>query len=376
MDSEVPAREQHRVVPRTTWLWLLVLVCAIMLFAGLRPYASFSENWVEFDESASVTRFKGYGLAVGDLHPDVGEAAAKQDLQIALKLTPGNAEDTNFRILAQIDSPGSTDPLIMGQWRSSLISINSRDYRNEHGLPRVSANLEAHIDTPVDVVISFGTEESRVEVNGKFSSSGDAFSFETPPTRISIGNAPDGHKGWIGALSSFSLGRIGSELPGDRFAFESDRLPVVENDSREDSSLTVPKPGRFPDRAFIDTMELDQLLTQNLRDVVINFLGFSPFGFVLCAVLLAGERPMVRSGLTAFFITLAAGALFSFAIEFSQTWIPGRNPHAHDLILNTLGTIPGSIGYLILAALTGWIIAFRNRPPAADLTDSPDISLD
>ena len=366
IEHSKPHRLPHTWLPRRVWIGLLMVVSAIMLFAGLRPYANYTRAWVEFDDTASVTQFKGYGLAVGELDAAISAASINQDLTIAMSVRLVEPEDTYFRILAQLDSPGSADPLIIGQWQHSVIAINSRDYRNQLGLPRVSANLESHTEKLAEVYISFGPDESRIEVNGKFAASGEAFSFKEPLTRISIGNAPDGQHGWIGALDSFSINTRADNEETYTYLFNANHLPDIANASQSDNYLpdnylTVPSPGKFPDRVWIEAMGLQQLLDQNLRDVVINFLGFAPFGFVLSALLMAGNKPVVRSAFKVVLISMVAGLLFSLFIEVSQIWIPGRHPHSHDLLLNTLGTLPGSIGYLSGAAILGWILSAAAR---------------
>lgn len=331
-----------------------------MLFAGLRPYASYSDNWVEFDAASGVTRFKGFGLAHGDLTEDISNASMSQDLSIKFTVNLRYPDHSSFRILAQLDSPGSTDPMIIGQWKNSIIVINSRDYRNQFGLPRVSANLEEHMGASADLLITFSSEESRIDVNGRFAASGEPFAFTEPLTRISIGNSPDGKHGWVGGLASFSIARMSDDTSVSSFDLSTNALPNIENLTQSEHSLVVPGIGKFPDKAWIGTMELDQLLDQNLRDVVINFAGFAPFGFALAGVFRRFRKPANRSMLKTVFDALLVGFIFSLLIEVTQTQIPGRNSHAHDLLLNTVGTLPGSIGYFVLAGLFAWVVS-RNK---------------
>jgi len=350
---------QSKLLPRAAWILVLIIVVAIMLFAGLRPYASFSDEWIEFDSEASVTRFKGLGLATGELPQPLGAASMARDLKVTFNLTLRLPENNRFQILAQLDSPGGLDTLIIGQWRTSIIAINSRDYRNQLGLPRVSANLTPHTDLPVDVTITFTPEETRMDVDGRYAATGEAFEFAAPLTRVSIGNGPDGQHGWKGELSRFAISTHSGPLTGIELAFDQDRLPQIIDISPHASDFLVPSPGNFPDRIWIGAMETGQLLDQNLRDVVINFLGFTPFGFVIAALLRDQEKPIGRS--VTVVVALLCGAVFSLGIELTQTFIAGRSPHTHDLILNTLGTLPGSIGFIVIAAVCTWWIDRSQR---------------
>jgi glycopeptide antibiotics resistance protein len=75
-----------------------------------------------------------------------------------------------------------------------------------------------------------------------------------------------------------------------------------------------------------------------LRDVLINILGFAPFGFcvLLYCQLAARERPILNAVLT-----VCAGAAVSLLIELIQVWLPIRVSSATDLVCNILGTLLG-----------------------------------
>ncbi len=66
-----------------------------------------------------------------------------------------------------------------------------------------------------------------------------------------------------------------------------------------------------------------------VAEVIQNLLLFIPFG---AAVAMLGLR---------WRHVLLAGLALSFAVEFLQQWIPGRDPSVGDLILNTLSTLLG-----------------------------------
>ena len=66
-----------------------------------------------------------------------------------------------------------------------------------------------------------------------------------------------------------------------------------------------------------------------LAELIQNLLLFMPLGASLA---LAGRRPLAAT---------LIGAAVSFAVEFSQQWIPGRDPNVGDIICNTAGTAIG-----------------------------------
>ena len=79
-----------------------------------------------------------------------------------------------------------------------------------------------------------------------------------------------------------------------------------------------------------------------VQDVMLNVLGFVPFGFLIMATLLKAKHRYHR-----YDVLIAAMLCFlvSMSIEAGQAWMPSRSSHMLDLMLNTLG---GVIGIRIL----------------------------
>ena len=72
-------------------------------------------------------------------------------------------------------------------------------------------------------------------------------------------------------------------------------------------------------------------------DIFLNILLFVPFGFGLAEKLLERERPTKLS----FILTLFAGFLFSYTIEFLQIYIPSRDSGWEDVFTNSAGAMTG-----------------------------------
>jgi hypothetical protein len=75
-----------------------------------------------------------------------------------------------------------------------------------------------------------------------------------------------------------------------------------------------------------------------LQDVVVNFTGFVPFGFLVAALLfrLQGRRRRAVA------VAVAAGFAVSLGIEIGQSWMPSRSSSLLDLAMNTAGTGAGA----------------------------------
>src|SRR5208282_5768731 len=76
-------------------------------------------------------------------------------------------------------------------------------------------------------------------------------------------------------------------------------------------------------------------------DNLLNVLLFVPFGFGL-----AGKfRERGKSRMATLVLTLAAGALFSYSIEFLQFFIPERDSGWNDVVTNSTGTLVGCLAF-------------------------------
>ena len=92
-------------------------------------------------------------------------------------------------------------------------------------------------------------------------------------------------------------------------------------------------------------------------DLVTNVLAYMPLGLMLA------RWWRKRGGLLgAIAIPTLIGALLSFAMEFSQQFLPARVASLSDLVANTLGTV---VGALMAGVMHGeslpWTIVMRRR---------------
>jgi len=92
-----------------------------------------------------------------------------------------------------------------------------------------------------------------------------------------------------------------------------------------------------------------------VAEILENVLLFVPLGLALAL----GNTRTLRH--------IAAGALLSFAVEFTQQWIPGRDPSIGDLVFNTLGT---AVGVLLVRSAPRWLLAGQTRAPWLSLANA------
>ena len=83
-----------------------------------------------------------------------------------------------------------------------------------------------------------------------------------------------------------------------------------------------------------------------LAELIQNLILFIPLGVSLTLARVLPSR------------VVAIGALLSFAVEFAQQYIPGRDPSAGDIVCNTIST---ALGVLLVVAAPIWLWAPPRR---------------
>lgn len=82
-----------------------------------------------------------------------------------------------------------------------------------------------------------------------------------------------------------------------------------------------------------------------IRDIIINFTGFIPLGFVLIATFVKASGFFERHrALLSVFLCFNV----SLTVEILQAWIPSRSSDFLDLVLNTFGALTGVMTYRFL----------------------------
>lgn len=94
----------------------------------------------------------------------------------------------------------------------------------------------------------------------------------------------------------------------------------------------------LPDTPFFLFESWPQYFTR--FDIVVNVLAYAPFGF-LVALIGTRRRPAARLA-----TAIGAGALFSFAMESTQMFLPTRDASNVDLLSNSLGATLGGLAAL------------------------------
>ena len=115
------------------------------------------------------------------------------------------------------------------------------------------------------------------------------------------------------------------------YTFDSEAKPWIRNPHGPGNHILIPPKLEFNRPALI----IPNSNTIYAYDIVINTVGFIPFGFFL-TLWMANTRKGLQRAI--YLIPLAAGFWISLSIELLQIYLPARSSSMMDLVCNTLGT--------------------------------------
>jgi hypothetical protein len=273
-----------------------------------------------------------------------------------------------FPFVFTLTNGNASTQLVLGQWQYSLILMSGTDFRDERREPRVTTDIETFIAEPTHVVITLGSTGAALYLNGVLAHRNPNFPFNKtgvdPPSRLVLGNSPVGSNPWQGTLMGFALtqdelspatvqahfknwretGVLTGPDPDSSILYYrfNDPLPDAGKDESGNSiDLQFPAHQSFVRKSLFESPGSDFRWDHSLlQDVLTNFLGFMPVGFVM-----AGALTQVRNQNLGRKVVLAliAGGLLSLSIEVGQAWIPTRDSNWLDWILNTIGAAGGAL---------------------------------
>jgi VanZ family protein len=345
-----------------TKLILLVVAMLILISTlafGLAPRGSFSEDWVFWDQNSKQTRFGKFGLVTGDISELVDFSERSSSISFNFTLTPELPETNHFTVLLQLYDADDELPFIIGQWKTFFVVVQGTDYKNEGRALRLVADITNYIGQSIHMQITVGALRNSLSVNGNFLSTleSPAYSLTKNMTNLTIGNSPDGKRGWTGHIQHLEMQlQDGLDKSGKtirNYTFNQNNLPKVHDSADYESHLVAPKPGRFPNPNLLKQIPVKQLFSGDLlTDLILNIIGFMPLGFITALLYwFYIKETYLTVGLV--FTTLLLGSVVSIFIEYTQIFLPGRSSHLHDLVLNIAGQLTGLVAF-------GLFLKFKN----------------
>jgi VanZ family protein len=215
------------------------------------------------------------------------------------------------------------------------------------------------------VTITSSSRGTAVYVNGNLERTSLPFGLSSSDLtgRLVVGNNPVVDNGWQGQLKGLAIynrqltpaevmqhyvawtthptTEVKIENPAALYLFNEGLGNVVHEQMDSRNDLQLPRRYLVLHQQFLEPPweEFDPSWGY-YKNVLINLGGFVPLGFLFCAYF-SSVRRIDRAVLA----TIALGAVVSFAIEVSQSFLPTRDSGVTDIITNTLGTAVGATLY-------------------------------
>jgi hypothetical protein len=319
----------------------------------------------------SGIRFSRFGIAyTNPFNDSIKESISAADgFSIEIALKPASLYKHRFRFILSFHNGADSDQLVMAQYLSQIILMNGDDYAHTRKSKRITVNADSAFPKARFVTITTGKEGTRVYVDGQPVRTKKDLRLKIPKdekVRLLLGNSVYGKHGWRGdvyglALYNYSLSSQDAGLHFNRwsndrdFSFVANSKPTLlylfdENGGTRaldhagsGHHLEIPSRFQIFKRSILAPPWKEFGFTRGyVLDVIVNLVGFIPFGFVLVALL---NRLGGIYAKRAVLITVALCFILSLSIEIIQSWIPSRSSHTLDLTLNTFGSWLGTYAY-------------------------------
>lgn len=356
----------------------LVAQVAGLVYLGLTPFSFSPPNRVKSLDDPPGLQFNALGVATSRGSIRGAEQFPGNSLSIHLMIEPDDEPRSGLGTILSIEDNGRTAPLIIAQWKDSLV-VRVRDLaRASRGYWEIDAAGFRAGKTHFVTITSGPTSGTAIYLDGVATGNTRRRAIirgeETFDGRLLLGCLGNGSAGWRGKL--FGLAITSTVLDSDEIAAQYDRVRSggfkALRESRDlvalyDFDFTSPGPDRegllhsvsnqVSDSALgeleiplifapvrPETFAVPKLRDMKadwfLRDLLRNIAGFFPFGFVAALILI--RRRSTRSYVIALQVALL-GALLSLGIETVQIALPMRSSSLSDLSLNAIGATIGAV---------------------------------
>ena len=361
------------------FLGLVIFVILIGFFlAGFWPFNFIPENEVKWLSNTNGLSFYGHGMVhTPDLLNGDNPPFQNGSITVEMLLQPKVKCDCFVaRILSLYDGRKSEN-LFIGQWKYDLIlSGHFQAPDNKIKYKEVGIGNILMRDKKIFITITSGNDGTTVSIDGKQVRSYPQYSLihdDKSSGYLIIGNSPTGKQYWTGELYGIAIynriiapdkvlnnyhawiengapDTLGEESPLALYLFDEKTGTLIKNHSGPQDLIIPAKFTPFKKVILSPPRETFKFDRSYLKDVVINFFGFIPFGFFFLALL---WNPIEFKRLRTSILVILTGGGLSLIIELIQSNIPTRTSSLTDLILNTLGTVAGVILFNMISGKLG-----------------------
>ncbi len=281
---------------------------------------------------------------------------------IEIWLQPGLTNDSNTFLAFY--SPLILQQFSLHQSDSDLVLQGGAADRQHHSRPaRLYVDEVFREGKPVFITISLNAQATTVYVDGVLAKASPALtpSDWTFTGQLVVGDSPVGPDSWPGKLRGLAIynrqltapqiihsyhdwtehGRPDFSVDQDIVAlylFDEHTGGVAHNQVTSGVDLYIPERYLIVDQTLLESPWHEFYVGWSYwKNVIINIVGFIPFGFLVCAYF-SSVRHLKRAVL----VTIILGGSLSLTVEILQAYLPTRQSGLTDVITNTLGTCVGA----------------------------------
>lgn len=319
-------------------------------------------------------RFGRYGIAYTDLIKELmkNDDSETNGFSIEIVLKPVSYHKYGVNFILGLHNGKDSDQLLIWQWHSSIIVMNGDDYDHRRKTKRIAVKLTSVHPKKRFITITTGKDGTNVYLDGIVIRTKKDMILKIPEggkTRLILGNSVYGRHSWKGDIYGLAFYRkilsdhdaaihFDQWFKNQNFMFLQKYNPAVlylfdEKGGRSvfdhaggNLDLKIPSMMQILDKRIL-SLKLDRFNLNSgfIKDLIINFAGFIPLGFIFIATFVKAGGFFERHSAL---ITVILCLTVSLTIEISQAWIPSRSSDCLDSILNILGALLGVIAYKFL----------------------------
>jgi len=365
---------------RKRGLPLLCLAITIaILIAGLWPFNFRPKNEVTWLTGQNGIHFGRLGIAYSkeSVYGTQGAIRPGRPVSIELVVRPAQEPNHSTAQILTLYTEGNRQFFSLAQWKSFLIlRAASQGSALHFGSREMSARNVLLKNIPRFLTVISQNGNTAIYADGQMMKLTRNFPILPADSSASgkfvLGNSPTGHSSWTGDL--LFLASYGRELSSEEvfqhfqdwiakgsptwspgktpallYLFDERKGLTSRNHSGDHYDISIPTTFHILQKTVLRLPWEEEYFHRSfIRDVVINILGFLPFGFFFAAWLRNGAGLPSKSHV--FLIAMLGGGT-SLTIELLQIYLPPRTSSLSDVICNIFGTILG-------VYLFRWVLLF------------------
>lgn len=355
---------------RPLLLSICLAMCAGLLLLGLWPFNFAPINQVTWLQKTNGVHFDGYGQIYATTPATI---VAASPLSVEIWLRSLQAEPT-FSAIMSMEKASQSEFQVAQSGTDLMVQGHFLTADGTAGIRQIFLDSAFTINSNRLFTLVSSAQGTTLYLDGVLQKSLPDLKLTDLSGAMAIGHSPSGNQPWTGDLLGLAVYRrtLSRADVSHHYHLWSTReslalgheegiaalYPVDEGGgnlihNRAGSAPDLMIPDKFYTRHKTILEHSFRFNRSGLHDIIVNVVGFIPFGFLVAAWLQHGwQTPHRRSVLLA----VMTGTLTSLLIELLQVYLPSRDSSLIDVISNAGGTTLGAIALGVLPS-------FLTRPP-------------